>query len=506
MNGHVGYGQGTWQQLARRGLVTTLLVPALWAWGADEAAAAKTDPPNIVLIVPDDLGRYDVSLHGGDIATPNIDSIARDGVLLSRFYSAPVCSPTRTGLMTGRYPIHAGLMRSVVAPWRDYGLDTSEVLLPEVLERAGYEHRAIFGKWHLGHFKRRWHPLRRGFSEFVGHGFAVDYFTHERLGERDWSLGYEPLVEEGYATDLLADRAVNFIAEHADDAAPFFLYVPFGAPHTPTQAKAEDLPLYDRLSAIEPPRSWEEATGHNPLMPLEERTALRRVHAAMVHALDVGIGRILEALDTHGIAENTLLLFFSDNGGSVGIGDNGPFRGCKATVYEGGIRVAAAARWPAANLAGGRDVSVPIAYVDVLPTLMRVAGIDDHGGKPLDGVDMLDVLTGEQEALERDLYSFVGRSEERDQVAVSEGDWKLVVIGPHLTQEGAAEASTRQLFRLDEDPLERHDVAADHPDIVARLTAKAIAFRALQPPNPVALYSEGEGTFVPPPNWQFGEE
>ena len=109
-------------------------------------------------------------------------------------------------------------------------------------------------------------------------------------------------------------------------------------------------------------------------MPLEERTALRRVHAAMVHALDVGVGRILDALDTHGIADNTLLLFFSDNGGSVGIGDNGPFRGCKATVYEGGIRVAAAARWPAANLAGGRDVSVPVAYVDVLPTLMRVAG------------------------------------------------------------------------------------------------------------------------------------
>ena len=315
----------------------------------------------------------------------------------------------------------------------------------------------------------------------------------------------EKLFGSVTAADI-ADRAVNFIGEHADDDAPFFLYVPFGAPHTPTQAKEEDLPLYDRLSAIEPPRSWEEATGHNPLMPLEERTTLRRVHAAMVHALDVGIGRILDALDTHGIADNTLLLFFSDNGGSVGIGDNGPFRGCKATVYEGGIRVAAAARWPAASVSGGRDVTVPLAYIDVLPTLMRVAGIDDHGGKPLDGVDVLDVLTGEQDALERDLYSFVGRTKVRDQVAVSEGDWKLVVIGPHLTEEGAAEASMRQLFRLDEDPLERHDVAADHPDIVARLTEKAIAFRALQPPNPVPLYSEGEGTFVPPPNWQFGVE
>ncbi|MCE2525906.1 MAG: sulfatase-like hydrolase/transferase [Acidimicrobiia bacterium] len=497
MDGHGRPGSGQVRGGVLRALTGALRWPVAWAWCAASVAAAGQELPNIVIIVPDDLGRYDVSMHGGDIATPHIDSIARDGVLLSRFYSAPVCSPTRTGIMTGRYPIHAGLMRSVVAPWRDYGLDTSEVLMPEVLERAGYEHRAIFGKWHLGHFKRRWHPLRRGFTEFVGFGFAVDYFTHERLGERDWSLGYEPLFEEGYATDLLADRAVNFIGEHADDDAPFFR-----APHTPTQAKEEDLPLYDRLSAIEPPRSWEEATGHNPLMPLEERTTLRRVHAAMVHALDVGIGRILDALDAHGIADNTLLLFFSDNGGSVGIGDNGPFRGCKATVYEGGIRVAAAARY----VSGGRDVTVPLAYIDVLPTLMRVAGIDDHGGKPLDGVDVLDVLTGKQDALERDLYSFVGRTEVRDQVAVSEGDWKLVVIGPHLTEEGAAEASMRQLFRLDEDPLERHDVAADHPDIVARLTEKAIAFRALQPPNPVPLYSEGEGTFVPPPNWQFGVE
>ena len=149
---------------------------------------------------------------------------------------------------------------------------------------------------------------------------------------------------------------------------------------------------------------------------------------------------------------------------------------------------------------------MPVAYIDVLPTLMRVTGIEDHRGKPLDGVDVLDVLTGERATLERDLYSLVGRTTVRDQVAVLEGDWKLVIIGPYLTEEGAAEASVRQLFRLDEDPLERHDLAADHPEVVARLTEKAIAFRALQPPNPVALYSEGEGMFVPPPNWQFGGE
>ena len=494
-----------WRRLGvRRALFAALVVPLAWAGAA--TAAETPAPPNIVIILPDDLGRYDVSLHGTDIATPHIDSIARDGVLLSRFYTAPVCSPTRAGIMTGRYPIHAGLMRSAIAPWRDFGLDPGEVMLPDVLGEAGYEHRAVFGKWHLGHFQRQWHPLRRGFTEFVGHNFAVDFFTHERLGERDWSLGYEPLVEEGYATDLVADRAVRFIAEHADDAAPFFLYLPFGAPHSPTQAKEEDLPRYEHLSAIEVPPGWADATGIEFGMSLEDRTRLRRIHASMVHALDLGIGRVLDALDEHGIAENTLVLFFSDNGGSVGIGDNGPWRGCKATVYEGGIRVAAAAHWPAGGITGGRDVSVPLAYVDVLPTLMRAAGISEHGGKPLDGVDVLDVLTGEQEALERDLYSYVALTEDRDQVAVSEGDWKLVIFGPDLRKAGAAEASTRQLFRLDEDPLEHHDLAGDHPDIVKRLTEKAIAFRSLEPPDPMPSFSVGADGFVPPPDWQFGSD
>ncbi|MCE2525905.1 MAG: sulfatase-like hydrolase/transferase, partial [Acidimicrobiia bacterium] len=217
----------------------------------------------------------------------------------------------------------------------------------------------------------------------------------------------------------------------------------------------------------------------------------------------LGIGRVLGALDEHGIADNTLVLFFSDNGGSVGIGDNGPLRGCKATVYEGGIRVAAAARWPAGDIAGGREVSVPLAYLDVLPTVMRAAGIPDHGGKPLDGVDVLDVLTGKQDALERDLYSYVAVTEDRDQVAVSEGDWKLVIFGPDLREAGAGEASTRQLFRLDEDPLERRDLARDHPDIVKRLTEKAIAFRSLEPPNPMPSFSVREEGFVPPASWQF---
>ena len=490
-------------------LVAPALLLAACADGpAPDSATAPQPLPNIVLIVPDDLGHHDVSFHGGEIATPNIDRIAAEGALIERFYSAPVCSPTRAGLMTGRYPIRFGLMRAVIAPWRDYGLDTSEVTLPEVLARAGYEHRGIFGKWHLGHFNRKYHPLRRGFTEFVGHNTAVDYFTKEREGERDWSHDYESVDEEGYVTDLLAEHAVRFIDRHAGDQTPFFLYVPFSAPHSPLQAKEEDLPRYADLDALEPPRGWEESTAGRPLAADGRRRDGRRIHAAMVHSLDEGVGRILDTLDEHGMAENTLVLFFSDNGGSVGIGDNGPYRGAKGSVFEGGTRVAAAARWPAGNIAGGGRIEGPVSYIDVLPTLMGIAGIDDHGGKPLDGQDVVDMLRGEAEAgPERELYSFIAQLDpEREQVSVTEGEWKLVVVGPPLLREGSAEASRKLLFRLDEDPLEERDVAAEQPDLVARLLEKATDFRALQPPNPVAPFFTGREDFQPPPNWQFAEE
>ncbi|MCE2560018.1 MAG: sulfatase-like hydrolase/transferase [Acidobacteria bacterium] len=236
---------------------------AMAACGAP-APPPETRLPNIVLIVPDDLGRHDVSFHGGEIATPNIDRIAAEGVLIERFYTAPICSPTRAGLLTGRYPIRYGLMRNVISPWQDFGLNTEEVTLPEVLARAGYEHRGVFGKWHLGHISRKYHPLRRGFTESVGHNTSIDYFTKERFGERDWFHGYEPASEEGYVTDLVAGHAVRFIDRHAGGETPFFLYVPFNAAHSPLQAKEEDLPLYADLEAIEPPRSWEEITAGLP--------------------------------------------------------------------------------------------------------------------------------------------------------------------------------------------------------------------------------------------------
>ena len=462
--------------------------------------------PNIVIVVADDLGRRDVSFHGGELPTPNIDRIAREGVALERFYSAPVCSPTRAGLLTGRYPIRYGLMRSVIPPWRDYGLDTDEVLLPELLAEAGYAARGIFGKWHLGHTSVRFHPLRRGFTEFVGHyNGGIDYFVHEREGERDWQHGYTSVEEHGYSTDLLTDHAVGFIARHAGRGAPFLLYVPYNAVHSPWQAREDILPRYADLPGIDLPRGAEESNEDilTYVGDADGRREKRRITAAMGESLDTGVGRILDALDAHGIADNTFLLFFSDNGGVVGVSDNTPFRGAKASVYEGGIRVAAAARWPAGGISGGGEVSAPVAYIDVLPTLLGIAGLEAPTERVLDGRDVLGVLNGSEEDSPRDLYSYVAvGSGAAEQVAVIEPEWKLVVVGPELTEPGAAERSRMMLYAIASDPHEVEDMSAEHPEVVSRMLEKAVAFRALQPPNAVPPYNAGREGFVAPPDWK----
>jgi arylsulfatase B len=397
--------------------------------------------------------------------------------------------------MTGRYPIRFGLLRAVIPPWRDFGLDTSEVTLPEVLAKAGYEHRAIFGKWHLGHSSIKYHPLRRGFTEFVGHyNGAIDFFTHAREGELDWHDGYEASHEQGYSTDLIAGHATRFIRAHAGENEPFLLYVPFNAVHSPFQAKPEDLAAYENLAPV---------GGRPEPGQTAELLANRRILGAMNEALDQAVGQILDTLDESGIADNTLVWFFSDNGGVGGVGDNAPLRGQKASVWEGGIRVASAVRWPKGGVAGGRKTVAPLANVDILPTLMSAAGVADHGGKPLDGIDALYILRGTAEAKERDVYSFIGQqSEDDEQVAVIEPEWKLVVRGaPVAGPKAAPEKSQKFLFRIADDPNEENDVAADHPEVVERLMRKAIEFRSLQPANPVPVYPLGREGFKAPPEW-----
>ena len=474
--------------------------------GPDATEPSSAARPNIVILLADDLGWTDVTFHGGNIATPNIDRIAAEGAELGRYYVAPVCSPTRAGLLTGRYPIRYGSMRAVYPPWRDGGMDVSELTIADVLAEVGYKHRGVFGKWHLGHADKKYHPLRRGFTEFYGHyNGAVDYFTHEREGEVDWHDGFEPSSDPGYATDLIADRAVKFIRAHAGDAEPFLCYVPFNAPHSPFQAKEEHLPLYEDLP---PARGFFQGLqGVEPSSTNEARHRNRKILGAMVHSLDQGVGKILDAIDQTGIASNTFVLFSSDNGGVGGIGENTPLRGAKASVFEGGIRVAAAARWPG-QIPLGQKIETPLANIDILPTVMRLAGVERFHGKPLDGLDVADVLTGRQESLERELFNYIGQAgPQAEQISYMTNDWKLVVTGPDVTDETADDSLRKRfLFKISEDMAEEHNVLDENRELADSMYDKVKEFRALQPEDAVVPYNEGRESFQAPPRWELPGE
>jgi arylsulfatase B len=284
--------------------------------------------------------------------------------------------------------------------------------------------------------------LDQGFNHFYGLiGGMVDYFSHKTVpfvGNAkpvlDWHRNHELNHDVGYATDLLADESIRFI-ENSPVDEPFLLYVAFNAPHLPLQAKAEHLNL-----------SAEEVKLTRILFTADNKVN-RQILSAMVTSLDDNIGRILSAIDEHGFRENTLVLFLSDNGGQIerGASDNSPLRGSKNSVWEGGVRVPAAVRWPAV-LEGGKKITQPIAYIDVFPTLRRIVGLSDASMNNIDGVDVLDVLTGKQQEFHRRIYLGPGTMVSRR--------WKLV--------EG-------KLFQIDSDPSETTDVAEDYHDIVERL-------------------------------------
>lgn len=221
-----------------------ILILTIALFCMSEAYSQNNNKPNIIIIVADDLGWGDVGYHNSDIKTPNLDDLSRLGIRLSRFYVAPVCSPTRAGLLTGRYPNRFGLRETVIPPWRDFGLNPSEELLPELLAKAGYNNRAILGKWHLGHSKPEYYPLENGFTHFYGHlNGAIDYFTHKRESELDWHNDYQSSYDQGHTTDLLTKDAVKSIKQYAKQG-PFFIYLAYNAPHGPLQATREDLELY----------------------------------------------------------------------------------------------------------------------------------------------------------------------------------------------------------------------------------------------------------------------
>jgi arylsulfatase A-like enzyme len=441
------------------------------------AASAAPARPNLLLIVADDLGYADVGFNGGTtIRTPNLDRLAATGVNLTDFRACPMCSPTRAGLMTGRWPLRVGIMRAVIPPWSPYGLPPAEQTLPERLAPAGYERRGIVGKWHLGHARREYLPLAQGFTRFYGHyNGAIDYFTHEREGEVDWHDDERTVKQEGYATDLLATEAVRFIRE-SSPGRPWFLYVPFNAPHSPFQAKPEDLARYPQLAGV------------------------HRVYAAMVDALDQAVGRILAAVEARSDAANTLILFHSDNGGIPSTGSsNAPFRGEKLGVYEGGTRVCAALRWPAGGLAGGGKFPGRIGYIDVLPTFLSAAGVTAPGN--LDGLDFLPALRGTAPLPPRPWFSYIHQGADAH-ASVHLGPQKLVAHGDFFAAAPAAPPAL-ELYDLAADPAERQDLAAREPARVADLHRRLREFGTWQQPG-VAAYAEGREGFVPPADWIVG--
>lgn len=454
-------------------LVAFCSFAALISGAADQQALAAPPKPNILIIVADDLGFADVGFNGGKtMATPNLDRLAATGVAMENFRACPMCSPTRAGMLTGKWPLRFGMMRAVVPPWSTYGLPTDEQTLPELLARGGYEKRALIGKWHLGHAKREFLPLSHGFTSFYGHyNGAIDYFEHTRDGERDWHRDNDTLSEKGYSTDLMAAEAVRFI-QNGPKAEPWFLYLAFNAPHGPFQAKPEDLSKYSHL-----------------------RQPDRRAYAAMVDSMDQAIGRVLQAVDGRPDSTNTLVWFFSDNGGIPRVGSNAPWRGAKLSVYEGGTRVCAAIRWSAGGLAGGRKFQGLAGYIDVLPTVLAAAGMAVP--QDLDGQNILPALRGETTLPARPWFSYI-RQAETAHASVHELPWKLVAHGDVFAEQNAS--GSQELYNLATDPGETNNVAASHPQIVARLQKQLNDFGKLQRPG-VKSYEEGRRGFKAPKDW-----
>ena len=443
----------------------------------------SSEKPNIVILLADDLGFADVGYNGGVASTPNIDKLASEGVKLQRFYTAPLCSPTRAGLMTGRWPIRYGMAESVITPWRKWGLSTEEQNLAEMLALAGYERRGAFGKWHLGHYKRELLPLNRGFTHFTGcYNGTFDYFSHKREKQLDWHRGWETVREEGYVTDLIGQEAVQFIDESSSEE-PFFCYVAFTAPHLPLQAKDVDIDKYQHI---------------------EDKRL--KVYYAMIDSMDQAIGQILDAIDRKGVSDNTLVWFMSDNGG-VSFADNGPYRGSKSSTYEGGIRVPSVVRWPEKIKNGGQETTSISGYIDVYPTLKRMAGSDSPNSKALDGIDLLPIIQGEADANDRKWFSYVAQGNPSDKFAYTDGLWKLVLVNGLPDEADIANLKGKpsvELFNLDHDIAESNNLVSSQPERAAAMLEELRKHYRLKIDG-IPHYRFGAESFVAPKDWVIEE-
>jgi len=425
----------------------------------------STKRPHILLFLSDDQGWKDVGYQGSEIKTVNIDRLAAMGVRFNQFYVQPVCSPTRSSLLTGRYPIRQGLQVMVIRPWADYGLPLEERTLAQALKKVGYK-TAIVGKWHLGHHQRAYLPTKRGFDHQYGHyNGALNYFTHIRDGGLDWHRDDKALNEEGYTTNLIAREAVRIVESHNPNQ-PLFLYVPFNAPHAKLQAPQEYIDRYPHI-----------------------KDKGRRVYAAMVHCMDDAIGQIVTTLKNRGMWENTLTFFSSDNGGAAYAGggaDNGPLRGAKGSLYEGGVRVPALMVWPG-QIKSGTIVNEPLHIVDLYPTLLKLADACLDQPLPLDGKDIWPtILQGKPSPHDEILHNIDPRGG-----AIRRGDWKLV---QYYKRPG--NKTSTELFNIARDPSEKVNLADKHPEKVKELVARLTHYARMSVPP------KGSYEIKRPPDWK----
>ncbi|NOU36311.1 MAG: sulfatase-like hydrolase/transferase [Kiritimatiellaceae bacterium] len=436
----------------------------MWSVGfaAGAAFAGNSDnavlPPNIVIILADDLGYADLSIHGAkDIKTPNIDALFQGGMEFKEAYVAyPACGPSRASLMTGRHHLRFGFSGNPdqvvpTAPGNLLGLPKEEITLPELLKKQGYA-TGMFGKWHLG-TQPECHPMNRGFDEFYGFlNSLYRYFDLGNMGLPDsMQRGFRRVVEKEYLTDAFARESADFIERHKN--GPFFMYVPFSAPHTPL--------MYDK----------DPGNASIPLDGTDDVVENRRMLVNMVEGMDRGVGTIMQKLKACGLEENTLVFFLSDNGGPerTGAYNNGLLRGYKGSLLEGGMRVPMAAYWPG-KIKPGRSCSHPVLATDIFATSIETAGGKLPADRTYDSKNLMPLLTGiSQEPLHGEetlCWDALGLQ------AARKGDWKLVMSGLKVVG----------LYNIPADAGEKNNLAGAYPERVHELRSAFERWSAALPP------------------------
>ncbi len=457
-------------------------------------ATIASSKPNIVLIVSDDQGYNDLgTLEGSELISPNLDRLANEGVRLTNFYVTwPACTPSRGSLLTGRYPQRNGVYDMIRNEAPDYGykykpgeyefsferiggMDTREKLLPAYLKEAGYV-SGIYGKWDLG-VHQRFLPLARGFDDFYGFvNTGIDYYTHERYGVPSMYRNNQPTEEDKgtYCTDLFRREAVRFLKENHQK--PFFLYLPFNAPHSASnldtrirdaaQAPEKYKQMYPHLEdSYEPrdnPRYPYRETPEGPVINQHPTKSKKRLeYLASITAMDEAIGEVLDLLDQYKVADNTLVIFFSDNGGSGGGADNSPLRGHKAMLFEGGVRVPCLVRFPG-KIPAGSVTDEFLTTLEIVPTLLKTVNQPLPGEIVLDGFDMMPILTGDQTSPRNEMFW-----QRRNDKAARVGEWKWV-----------ESARGNGLFNLAEDIGENNDLSDSRPEKLQEMKQHFTSWRA----------------------------